>query len=84
MLTETLPQRVLIDLMDTARRAEENARRQHDLIAEELGIERVRVNDVEKGDLVLFADERRQGLRHLLRSDMFMREESVDFLFKVI
>ena len=50
-----IPRRVLIDLMDHARRAEENARRQHDRIAYELGIERVRVDDLAEGDTVEFA-----------------------------
>lgn len=47
-----IPERVLIDEMDRARRREEDARRDHDRMARELGFERVRVRDLAAGDIV--------------------------------
>lgn len=44
------PHRVMVDLMDRAVRMAEDAKRMHDLLAFEVGFDRVRISGIEPGD----------------------------------
>jgi len=55
-----IPEYVLVDEMDQARRMAEASDRIHDRIAYELGFERVRVNHVASGDRLVYTE---RGLR---------------------
>lgn len=53
MSTGTVPEHVLVGLMDLARRAEHTARLQHDRIAYEVGFERVYPDQLQDGDVLV-------------------------------
>lgn len=48
----TIPEWVLVQEMDRARRVADDATRLHDTLAAELGFDRVRISDVKPGDVI--------------------------------
>jgi len=76
-----IPERVLVEEMDRARRTAEQCTLTHDRIAYELGYERVRVNHIVSGDRLVYVERGQRQDRTVARVDH--RVDDVSSVFYV-
>lgn len=76
-----IPERVLVEEMDRARRTAEQCTLTHDRIAFELGYERVRVNHIVSGDRLVYVERGQRQDRTVAKVDH--RVDDVSSVFYV-